>query len=49
MWPFRRSKIEKSKKRKTVERVIAGVIVGAAISSIVGKKMLDKHREEGQE
>lgn len=50
MWPFRRKK-DKSSGRRAVERVVTGVIIGAAISSIIGKTMLDKHdkREEEKE
>jgi hypothetical protein len=46
MWPFRKRKKPKSSKRKMMETVITGVIIGAAISSIVGKKLLDKHGED---
>lgn len=28
------------------KKVIAGVIIGGAVASIVGKKLLDKHRKE---
>lgn len=46
MWFFRRKKKEKATKRQMVERMVTGVIIGAAISSIVGKKLLDKHDKE---
>ncbi len=50
MWPFRKKiKEPKTSRRKMMERVVAGVIVGAAISSIVGKKMMDKHKKEDGE
>ncbi len=48
MWPFRRKK-EKSGGRKMVERVVTGVIIGAAISSIIGKTLLEKHEKNEQE
>ncbi len=41
MWPFRQKK-----KRVLPKKVIAGVIIGGAIASIVGKKLLDKHRAQ---
>ena len=43
MWPFRR---KEKKKKNMVKQVITGVIIGAAISSIIGKTMLDKHEED---
>ncbi len=47
MWPFRRRRDkEKKKNRHIVEKVIAGVIIGTAVSSIIGKKMLDKHERD---
>lgn len=48
MWPFRR-RGKKEKKSRTVEKVIAGIIIGGAISSIVGKKLIEKHDREEQE
>ena len=48
MWPFRR-KNQKSSKRKMMETVVTGVIIGAAISSIIGKTMLEKHDKEEDE
>ena len=48
MWPFRR-KPEKSGGRKMVERVVTGVIIGAAISSIIGKTLLEKHEKDGED
>ena len=49
MWPFRRKKkkadVEKAKNNHTLEKVVAGVIIGAAVSSIIGKKMLDRHEK----
>ncbi len=46
MWPFRRRREKKEKKPRTMEKVIAGVIIGTAISSIVGKKLLEKHAKD---
>ena len=48
MWPFPRKK-EKSGGRKIIERVVTGVIIGAAISSIIGKTLLEKHERKGRE
>ena len=45
MWPFRR-KEQKSGVKKNVERLVTGFVIGAAISSIVGKKLMDHHEEE---
>lgn len=45
MWPFRR---KEKKKGNLVKNVITGVIIGAAISSIIGKTMLDKHEQEDE-
>ena len=48
MWPFRRKKKKDDpakKKDRTLETVVAGVIIGAAVSSIIGKKMLDRHEK----
>lgn len=47
MWPFRRRR-EKPKKRM-VEKVVVGLIIGGAIGSIIGKKMMDKHDKEDEE
>jgi hypothetical protein len=44
MWPFRRKN-----KRRAIEKVVAGLIIGAAISSIIGKKLIDKHGKEESE
>jgi hypothetical protein len=49
MWPFRRKKKERSTARKVVNRVVTGLIIGAAISSIVGKKMLEMQRKDEDE
>lgn len=45
MWPFKRPKPEQ-KKLKIVKRVVAGLIIGGAIGSVVGRNMLEKHEEE---
>lgn len=48
MWPFRRHKEEK--KKHIAQKVVVGLIVGGAIGSIVGKKLLEKHSaEKGEE
>jgi hypothetical protein len=47
MWPFKRRK--KTMIRRTAEKVIAGAIIGAAISSIIGKTMLEKSEKEEKE
>jgi hypothetical protein len=44
MWPFRRRRLKKPK--QMVETVVVGLIIGGAIGSIIGKKMLDKHDED---
>ncbi len=48
MWPFGPKK-DKSSKRKVVETVVTGVIIGAAISSIIGKTMLEKHERKDED
>lgn len=45
MWPFRR----KRKKLSCMDKLIAGVIIGGAIGSIVGKKLLERKQEEHDE
>jgi len=49
MWLF--SLLGRKKKKSTMEKIVAGVIIGGAIGSIIGKKLLEKHREheEGKE
>ena len=42
MWPFCR---ERKKKRGKMDKLIAGVIIGGAIGSIIGKKLLEKREE----
>jgi hypothetical protein len=49
MWPFRRKeKKVKTKKRKALEGVVAGLIIGGAVSAIVGKTLLEKHEKEDE-
>ncbi len=45
MWPFRRKK-KISKPGKIVKQVVTGVIIGGAIGSIVGKKLMEQHAAE---
>jgi hypothetical protein len=44
-WPFRRKK----RAKKALEKVVTGMIIGAAISSIVGKTILEKQRKKEAE
>ncbi len=46
MWPFRK---RKDKKNHVAKRVIAGLIIGGAIGSIVGKKLMDDHEKRKEE
>ena len=48
MWPFRRrtKEAEKSGKGVVVKRVIAGLVIGGAIASVIGKRVLEKHEED---
>lgn len=45
MWPFRR---HREKKSSIAKKIIAGIIIGGAIGSIIGKKLLDEENEEGE-
>jgi hypothetical protein len=47
MWPFKKKKEKEDP--HIARRVIVGLIIGGAIGSIVGKKLLDEHREKGDE
>lgn len=48
MWFFRRKAIPKP--HKQIQRVLVGFVIGAAISSIVGKKMMDRSKgDDGEE
>jgi len=42
MWPFTK---KKAKNNHVAKRVIAGLIIGGAIGSIVGKKLMDDHKK----
>ncbi len=47
---FRRRKKDEPKKGRAVKRLVAGLIIGGAIGSIVGKHLVDqKHKENGTE
>jgi hypothetical protein len=37
------------RKRSRVDRLITGIIIGGAIGSIIGKKLLEKQEEEEKE
>lgn len=45
MWPFKRRK-PVSKTRKAMNRLVAGLIIGGAIGSIVGRNVVDEKKEE---
>lgn len=45
MWPFRKKKPEVPKPRKVMRKVIVGFIIGGAISSIVGNKLIKERRK----
>lgn len=48
MWPFRRRREEK--KTTIGQKVVVGLIIGGAIGSIVGKKLMEKHEcEDGED
>ena len=40
MWPFRR---RREKKGEIMKNLVVGLIIGTAITSIIGKKMMEKH------
>ena len=46
MWPFRR---RREKKGKIMKNLIVGLIIGTAITSIIGKKIMEKHEVEEDE
>lgn len=48
MWPFKK-KTKQGKDNHIAKRVIAGLIIGGAIGSIVGKKLMDEHRKREEE
>lgn len=45
MWPFR----SKKKKDHIAKQVIAGLIIGGAIGSIIGKKLMDEKQGKEEE
>ncbi|MFA7681866.1 MAG: hypothetical protein WCX61_02440 [Candidatus Peribacteraceae bacterium] len=45
MWPFCR-KPKPTGIKKSMERLIAGFVIGGAIGSILGRKLLDMNDEE---
>lgn len=49
MWPFRRRKQADEKKGHFARRVIVGLVIGGAISSIIGAKLMDKKEKEREE
>lgn len=46
MWPLRKKETVQKSKYASLRKVVAGVIFGAAIASIIGRKMLEKHDKE---
>lgn len=44
MWPFRKKQEESG---GAVKKLVAGLIIGGAIGSIIGKNMMDKHAGNG--
>ncbi len=47
MWfPFFRRRKEELKRGKAVKRLVAGLIIGGAIGSIVGKHLIDEKQKE---
>ncbi|MFA6523554.1 MAG: hypothetical protein WCS85_04275 [Candidatus Peribacteraceae bacterium] len=49
MWPFRRRRDEKVETSHLARKVIVGLVIGGAISSIIGKKLLDRKQQEHDE
>ncbi len=45
MWPFRRRR-EKDGRSHLAKKIVVGLVIGGAISSIIGKKLLDKKEQE---
>lgn len=51
MWPFRKKQAP-SKTKQAIERLVAGFVIGGAIGSILGKKLIDENGDaidEGDE
>lgn len=48
MWPFRRRREKEKRKQHIARKVIVGLVIGGAISSIIGKKLLDKKNAENE-
>ena len=49
MWPFKRRKPKIARPRSAVRRVVAGLIIGGAVASIVGKRVVDRAHKEHEE
>lgn len=52
MWPFsRRNNAEKKKGSHLMRKVVVGLVIGGAVGSIVGKKIMQHHckRDEDNE
>jgi hypothetical protein len=49
MWPFKKKEeppVRSGKTSRVVKRIIVGFLIGGAISSIVGKKLIREKRRE---
>ncbi len=49
MWPFDRLRQKRQQPARIARKVVVGLIIGGAIGSIVGKKLLEKHGAETEE
>ncbi len=49
MWPFRRHEKEDKKKGHLARRVVVGLVIGGAITSIIGAKLLENKEREREE
>ncbi len=49
MWPFRRRRQKEQRSDRYVKRIVTGLIIGGAIGSVIGKRLMDKHDEEMEE
>ena len=49
MWPFRRRRSEDADRSHIARKIVVGLVIGGAISSIIGKKLLDKAKESKEE